>query len=115
MTGDPRDRLVQEFSESLLAPQSPKLQLVGVEDRPLHWRDPLKMRLVLLPDLLPDRPKVIEDLGLGVEDELPVTAVDSLETGSQSTEDAGPGGGVKVLRRTTRYGPFDSAVSIPIT
>jgi hypothetical protein len=67
------------------------------------------MRLVLLPDLLSDRLKVVEDLGLGVEDELPVAAVDSLETGSQSTKDTGPRGGVKVLRRTTRYGPFDSA------
>src|SRR5688572_24801868 len=64
--------------------------------------DPLEMRLVLLPDLLPDRLKVVEDLGLGVEDELPVAAVDPLKAGSQSTEDPGPGGGVKVLRRTTR-------------
>lgn len=105
MTGDSRHRLIEEPSERLLAPQSPELQLVGVEDRPLHGRNPPEMRLVLLPDLLPDRLKVVEDLGLGVEDELPVTAVDSLETGSQSTEDAGPGGRCKVLRRTTRYGP----------
>jgi hypothetical protein len=51
---------------------------------------------------------VFEDLGLGVENELPVAAVDSREAGSQCAEDARPGGGVKVLRRTTRYGPFDS-------
>jgi hypothetical protein len=98
-----------------LAPQSPELQLVGVEDRPLHRRDPLEVSLVLLPDLLPDRLKVVEDLGLGIQDELPVTAVDSLETGSQSAEDAGPGGGVNVLRRTTRYGPsFALFLSLPV-
>jgi hypothetical protein len=67
------------------------------------------MSLILLPDLLPDRLKVVEDLGLGIEDELPVAAVDLLKAGSQGAEDARPGGGVKVLRRTTRYGPFDSA------